>query len=38
MTLDELTNAQFAMLTLTSLGCVLFVGLMIGLVIDRRRD
>jgi hypothetical protein len=38
MTLDDLTNAQFAMLTLAALGCVLLVGLMISMAIDRRRD
>lgn len=36
MTLDDLTNAQFAVLTLTSLGCMLIVGVAIRLAIQKR--
>jgi hypothetical protein len=38
MTLDDLTNAQFAVLTLLSLGCLLGVGAMIRLAIEKRQE
>jgi hypothetical protein len=36
--LDDLTNAQFAVLTLFSLGCLLGVGLVIRLAIEKRQE
>jgi hypothetical protein len=38
MTLDDLTNTQFAVLTLLSLACLLGVGAMIRLAIEKRHE
>ena len=38
MTLDDLSNAEFALLTLMSLGCVYLVGLMIQLALEAAPD
>jgi hypothetical protein len=38
MTLDDLTDAQFAMLTLMALGGIYLIGVMIRLATEKRED
>jgi hypothetical protein len=38
MTLDDLSNAQFTLLTLVMLGCIYLVTVVIGFAADKRRE
>jgi hypothetical protein len=38
MTLDDFTDAQFAVLTLMALGCIYLIGVMIRLATEKRED